>query len=245
MSQRLYSIPEAIEVFVTAFTQLKSRTYPYVATQYGNVWVMRDTPDRKDARKIEVITHGISPNEAIAQLRNQGIGWHFICDIHSPEADYEGIRGEYKSLGYRAISTEWLFVHPLIDIPTFKCEPAVRQLFSQADVDTIHQETKKKRRFSEGTRLFSIADEAKDIGWVTSVPVNRAAWVSDLHVQKDFRGKGYGKALMSQLLHVDREEGVEQSVLLASSDGARIYPTLGYQQIGILQMFCPTKRGSV
>jgi hypothetical protein len=49
---------------------------------------------------------------------------------------------------------------------------------------------------------------------------------------------------MSALLADDRAHGVESSVLLASSDGARLYPHLGYRRLGVLQIFCPVRRGS-
>jgi hypothetical protein len=47
---------------------------------------------------------------------------------------------------------------------------------------------------------------------------------------------------MSALLQDDREHGVEESVLVASSDGARLYPHLGYEKLGVLQVFCPAMR---
>jgi GNAT superfamily N-acetyltransferase len=86
-------------------------------------------------------------------------------------------------------------------------------------------------------------DDTGDYGWVSSIPVGDKAWVSDLYVHEAFRGMGYGRALMSALLREDKEHRVRESVLLASVAGARLYPHLGYQRIGTLQIFCPRSRG--
>ncbi len=219
-------------------------TYPYVAKNVDDVWMMQDQPDRKNARKIEVVSHGISPEKAVEIVRKAGLGWHFLCDIHALEADFQSIRLKYKALGYRALATEWLFVHDLQKIPNFKSAPPVVEIRDSEILNSIQQRAKQKRRVVNDSRLFGVWDENQDIGWVRSIPVGKASWVSDLVVCESHRGKGYGRALMSKLLQSDRKHGLEQSVLLASSDGARLYPHLGYKKIGVLQMFCPLKRSS-
>jgi GNAT superfamily N-acetyltransferase len=239
------SLSEAIEVFVHSFSQVKSQTYPYLPCQVGNLWVMRDDPPRTKERKIEVIAHGITPQETTEAIKGAGLGWHFLCHIHRPDEDFQDIRNQYKQDGYRAISTEWLFIHDLQAIPVLDSDPQPRQIQDQAEWNTIPMRSKQSMKLRPSTRLFSVWDETTDYGWVRSVPYKDSAWVSNLYVHEPVRGKGYGRALMSKLLISDRENGVKQSVLLASSDGARLYPHLGYQQIGILQMFCPVKRLSV
>ena len=236
------SIPDAIEVFIYGFCHAKSQTYPYVGERVGDLWVMRDTPARKNERKIEVISHALTPQKTIQSIQDAELGWHFICDIHDETEDFQQKRDQYKALGYRAMSTEWLFAHDMIDIPTFESDPPVRQIPDQETLKQINQVASQPQKLRDGTRKFSVWDDHRDYGWVTSIPYQDKAWVSDLYVHKDLRGQGYGKALMSKLLQVDRTHGVKQSVLLSSSDGARVYPHLGYQQIGILQMFCPINR---
>lgn len=238
----MLSIPEAIDVFVHAFCDGKSMTYPYVPTMIDGLWVMRDTPDRKNARKTEVITHNIAPDKVVEILNREQIGWHFLCEIHPVDADFEGIRQAYKSLGYKAVSTEWLFVHDLQDIPVYESDPPVRLVPDQSTLDSIHMRGSQRRKLRPGGRHYTVWDDQQDYGWVYSIPYEQDAWVADLHVHESERGKGYGRALMSRLLRDDRELGIRHSVLLASSAGARLYPHLGYQQIGLLQMFCPAKR---
>ena len=243
LTNSTYSIAQAIEVFVHAFCYGKSQTYPYVASKAGDVWIMQDSPARKGARKCEVVAHGIEPEKVIRAVNKAGVGWHFLCDIHLREADFDLIRSKYKTLGYRAVSTEWLFVHNLQKILRFKSEPTVIEIGDANTLESIHQRAKQKRKLLKDTRLFGVWDKQQDIGWVRSIPRGKAAWVSDLYVYESHRGRGYGRALMTKLLSEDRKQGLEQSVLLASSDGARLYPHLGYERIGVLQMFCPLKRG--
>ena len=242
MAQPIISIPDAIEVFVHGFSYGKSRTYPYKPRKVGPLWVMRDDPPRKKERKIEIISHGVAPENAIETIKEAGIGWHFLCEIHHPEDDFQAIRDQYKALGYKALSTEWLFVHDLQDIQIHESTPPVRLVTDDEAMQEISRLRLKSRKLMPGTRQFATWDTTNYFGRVTSIPYNDSAWVADLYVEAQHRGKGYGRALMSRLLQTDREHGIKQSVLLASTDGARLYPHLGYEQIGVLQMFCPSKR---
>ncbi len=236
------NLDAAIEVFVQAFSLGKSVAHPYLAQQVDGLWVMRDAPGRKCPRKIEVVSHGLDPRDVVQRIQRARLGWHFLCHVHPVKGDYQGIRDAYKSLGYRALSTEALFIHDLCDIPEFESEPPVRRVFTQAEANSIPQIAKHKLKLLAGSRQFAVWDEHRDYGYVRSVPVKEDAWVSNLYVHGDSRGRGFGRALMSALLRTDRSHGVRTSVLLASSDGARLYPHLGYRRIGVLQMFCPVTR---
>ena len=217
-------------------------TYPYVPTLVNGLWVMQDTPARKNARKIEIVSHGMDPEKVVENISKIGVGWHFLCDIHYPDDGFDAIRTRYKALRYKALSTEWLFVHDLQNIPTIESVPPVRLVDDQATMDSIKMRGSQRRKLRPEARHYTIWDDNQDYGWVYSVPVGKNNWVADLRVHESERGKGYGRALMSKLLRDDQALGVQNSVLLASSSGARLYPHLGYQQIGVLQMFCPTTR---
>lgn len=237
------TISEAVEVFVGAFTLEKSRTYRYVASRVEPwLWVMQDAPDRKNARKREVISISGDPSRTVNRIAETGIGWHFICEIHSPEENFEALRMEYKRLGYRAVSTEWLFVHSLANLPPRVEGVEIIKVDSQEVLESIPQTASQKRKLLAGTTKFAIHDGEQDLGWVTHIPMLGSNWVSSLWVRPEQRGRGLGRALMTELLHHAKDRGDLASVLLATADGARLYPKLGYEQIAVLQMFCPAKR---
>lgn len=232
----------ATDVFVRAYCVAKSAAHPYVPTRAGGLWVMQDGPGRKEPRKIEAVSCSLSPTEMVRGIGDLGLGWHFASKIHAPDADFKAIRQEFKSLGYRAVATEWMFTHSLADIPPVTSEPPPRMVITHAEADAIPQIAQHKRKVRDGVRLYGVWDKTRDYGWVQSVPFGEAAWVANLYVHKDARGRGFGRSLMAKLLKDDKDLGIKTSVLLASSDGARLYPHLGYDKIAVLQMFCPAAR---
>jgi GNAT superfamily N-acetyltransferase len=236
------TLEEATEVFCTAFSAIKSRTYPYLLERQGGLRIMRDKPGRASPRKTEVIAVGLSPSETVEQVRKADLGWHFLCSIDEDGSTFDALRAEYKALGYRAVSTEWMFVHHLRELPTLVSDPPARRVGSESEWASIPQMASQPRKLVPGRRLYGVWDAHRDYGWCESMPVGDAAWVHALHVHRDFRRRGYGGALMSALLQDDKCNGISTSVLLASSDGARLYPRLGYERIGVLQMFCPARR---
>ncbi len=240
------TLDRAIEVFVRGFALNKSRTYPYVPRYIDGLWIMADAPTRKDSRMIEIITHGLSPAEAVARIKRHVPGWHFLCAIHpwpnSKDPEFLRARAEFKRLGYRSLRSETMFAHRLRDMPVFESDPPVRLLSSQAEADAIPQLSAHKIKLLDGARQFGVWNEKRDFGWAASIPVGRDAWVQGVFVRPDCRRRGYGSALMSHLLRSDVEHGVETSVLLASTAGARLYPRVGYEQIAMLQSFCPVSR---
>jgi len=239
-------LEKAHEVFVNAFSASKSRTHPYLATFQNGIWVLRDAP-RKKERKIEVISRLHSPKATVAAVEALGLPWHFVCHLHKSDEDFDTIRAQYKRLGYRAISTEWMFYHDLAELPVYASVPPVMHVRDQAVLDSIPQPAPQPWRLPVGiggkpARLYCAWDGDGDRGWVTSVPYKTDAWVSNLHVRAEYRRQGFGRALMAKLLADDKAAGVQNSVLLASGDGAKLYPLLGYKKIATLQMFCPAKR---
>ncbi len=236
------TLERAIEVFVHAFAWGKSQAHPYLVRGEDGLWVLQDGPGRKNPRKIEVIVSELEPAEVVRRIKKTGLGWHFLCHIHADDAEFDVIRAAYKELGYRAMSTEWIFIHHLENIPHFTSDPPVRKVETIEQAKSIPQRASQRRKFRAESRLYAAWDDATDYGWVESVPFGEDAWVSGLYVFRDARGRGFGRALMSKLLQEEKAHGVRTSVLVASSDGARLYPHLGYEKIAMLQVFCPTER---
>ena len=87
-----------------------------------------------------------------------------------------------------------------------------------------------------------VAMEREDlIGWVKSIRVGSSAWCSNLFVNPAYRRRGVGKALMAKMLHDDKSSNLQANVLLASHTGAKLYRTLGYEQIGELFIYTPPR----
>lgn len=239
----MITLEEAIDNMVTAFCQGRSRTHPYLSTFQHGLWTMKDGPGKKGpARKEEVMVVGGSPRETVAKIAELNLGWHFLCAVDPPGCDERAICEAYKSLGYRKVGTEWVYVHDLREVPTATSHPPVRWIRDAETHASIRQMASQPRRFRTDGRMFCIWDEESDRGWVSSIPIGRNSVVSDLYVYEHFRSRGYGRALMCALLQDDKALGFENSVLTASSAGARLYPKVGYELIGIMQVFCPRVR---
>lgn len=243
------TIPEAIEVFVKGHAYTRSATHPCEAVRLNGMWLMRDPPGAKYERKKELVVHGLSPEDAVSRIREADVGWHFVCHVHEPDGPFQELRAGYKEQGYRALATEWMFVHDLAHLPIPASTPLPRRVRSTEEAEFVRQAAGRKQILPvelstdpAPLRLYAVLEGQEAKGWVRSVPVGDDAWVSNLYVLEPERGKGYGFSLMAAMLQDDKAHGIRNSVLLASSDGARLYPHLGYRMVGVLQMFCPTRR---
>lgn len=236
-------LEDAVQIFVTAFSIGKSRSHPYAVEKSGPLWVMRDGPGKKGPqRKIEVVACNQIPETVVAQIAKAKLGWHFVCDIFADNDSAPARKATYKSLGYRALSTERFYAHQMHRIPKFECFPPARLVSNQQEFDSIPQRSQHSRKLAEGTRQFCIWDELHAYGWVYSRPIESSAWVGDLYVDAQYRGGGFGKAIMSKLLQTEKGLGTKSVVLLASKLGSIIYPSLGFEEIGLAQIFCPVRR---
>jgi GNAT superfamily N-acetyltransferase len=231
----------ALEVFVNAYCLSKSRIQPYVATRHGDLWVMRDGPGKnRYTRNIEVIAHQISPKQAVAQIRELGIRRHNLCYVHEKDR-FSEIRAEFLKLRYYDSATEWLFVHDYENIPICESDPMPARIETPEQLAAIPQSVRQPRHFNEKTRMYCAWDGTGDRGWVESVPIGTTAWTANFYVFKQFRKQGYGTALMSQLLQDDKKLGCDGTVLLASVEGSKLYPRVGFEERGTLQIFHPIR----
>jgi len=237
-------LPRAVEVFVQAFCASKSAFHPYLARRTGPLWVMEDAPGRKQGpRKTEVVAVELAPGQIVQALNHAGLGWHFVCDVFSDPAEQAARKAEFRRLGYRALATEWIFVHDLREMPdTPATEPEPRLVASAEEWARIPFPRSMRYPDGDGVRPYAIWTETEFFGRVCSRTFERTGYVSDLYVPAPHRRKGYGRALMARLLFGDREEGLDGSVLVASTAGAKLYPLLGYRQIATLALYCPLER---
>lgn len=210
----------------------------------------RKTP--KHYRKEEWISFDVSPQEVDAAARRGSRGRYFVCALAVRPEDEEDLRTGYKSLGYRLLATETLFIQRLhsISLRRTASEPS----FVIEQVKSL----KMAERFGKATRTRPIRTEqlGKDatfrqyvaldgdslVGWVRSVSAVDSTWCSNMYVRPTHRRRGIGRALLTRMLADDRRHGSKQSVLLSSHTGALLYPHLGYQALGRLFIFAPHRK---
>lgn len=228
---------QAIAAFAKAHSRIRSIYYPCSCDRVGESFILKDVPPRDNARKTEIITTHCDPDS----IRGLVKGWHFVTVASPLDTDAEQIKQSFKSGGYRALSSEKVFIHDLLDMAKPVAQSLVREV-NEKNFALIPQTAIRKRKLCEGVRHFAIWDEARDYGWVSSLAVDGIGYVSDLFVYEEFRRRGYGTELMRALVLAQNAEGLRLSVCIASTAGARVYPRVGYLEVGRLQIFCPAKR---
>lgn len=238
------TLAEATEVFVRGYSFTKSLTSPYVPTLQGNLWVMRDGPGRRQPpRTAEFVACDLPPAEVIRQIGSPEFRYG-LAVLRSTEEDLDTVRRAYRSEGFRLLRREPMFVRNCEDLGADL--GSVRLVSTKDDFEAVFRASRRREidpahlDRPELVRLYGAFSGRFAIGWVKSVPVGKAGWVSNLFVDPGHRGRGIGFALMAALLAGDAAHGLSESVLLASNLGARLYSRLGYRQIGVLLLFAPT-----
>ncbi|RWO39133.1 MAG: N-acetyltransferase [Mesorhizobium sp.] len=246
-------IEAAIEVFVQGFSADRSRTFPYVASRVGPLWLMRDAERKnpRDYRGEEWVVHDVAAQEADAIVR-QHARPGFAISVMIAHEDPDGpTRTAYKALGYRLLRTEGFFVHRLRRIPS---PPAVASIERVQTAERAAQLGKIIRRQpipddllgdSAPFRQYVAVDGADIVGRVRSLHAVGATWCSSMYVEPSHRRRGIGQALMSRMLHDDRAFGSRYSALAATHVGALLYPRMGYERIGTLLIFASRSRKTV
>jgi len=239
-------IIEAIEVFVGGFCFTRSFTHPFVGERVGPLWVMRDAPRKRgDYRSEEWVAYKVAPEEIDQIVRAQAQGRFVICvicDIHEPQ---EPLSTDLKALGYRLGTTEPLMIHTLEQIPVFDSPAVIERVTTAEAADRLTKATRSRQilpeHFAPGAllRQYIAQIDGELVGWVRSIRVDKGTWYSNMYVRPDFRRRGIARAMLSRMLLDDRDAGAQRAVLLASHTGAKLYPAVGYQQIGTLLLFTP------
>jgi GNAT superfamily N-acetyltransferase len=249
MPRILSEIELAIEVFVRGFCAEKSRTHPYEHARIGQLWVMRDAPRKnaKDYRKEEWIAYGVAPRVVHALAQQGTRGRFFVCAMRGMDEPDDGIRRDYKALGYRLLVTEPLFVHRLNRVPRPPTTARIECVNSLEMAERFGKATRtrpiaatqlgKKAPF----RQYVAVEGDELVGWVRSVDADDSTWCSNLYVRPSSRRRGIGTALLARMLRDDRKRGAKQSVLLSTHTGALLYPCVGYEQLGLLLIFAPAR----
>lgn len=248
MTQEIDLLHWAIEVFAHGFCFTRSFTHPYLAERVGEIWVVRDAPRKRgEYRREEWIAHGITPEEVDATARKHTRGRFAICAIHGTDESDQPLRAGFKTLNYRLGGTEPIMVHELKRIPRFDSAVEIARVTTADLADLVNKAARARQILTEHLgkdsplRQYVALVDNKPVGWVRSIDVCQATWCADMYVMPEFRRRGIARAMMAQMLRDDRAHGSELAVLTASHAGAKLYPIVGYKQIGTLMLYTPKK----
>lgn len=239
----------AIEVFARGFCFTRSFTYPYLADRVGKLWVVRDAPRKRgDYRREEWIAHGVAPKKIDQVARKHTRGRFAVCAIYGVRESDEQLRTDFKALNYRLGATEAVMVHDLKRIPHFDKSVEIMRVTTEELAERLNKATKSRQVLSEHLakdsplRQYVALINDKPVGWVCSIDVGHATWCSNMYVEPKFRRRGIAREMMSKMLRDDRTNGSKLAVLTASHAGAKLYPIVGYKQIGTLMLYTPKKK---
>lgn len=237
--------------FGKGFTFTRSLSHPYEFVRVGPVWVLRDGPRLSGHDRVrEVLISGLTPEEALPHIDVAADGKkYFACAIEPMDADLSGIAEAYKGLGYRLLRREPMMVRGCGDIEVAPGPYPVERVrdsgLAESAALAAGYRLVLEEHFSRDDaplRLYVARDGDQIAGWVRSVKVGpRRTWVSSMMVRPEYRRQGVARSMMTRMLADDARYGAEHSVLLASGTGAKLYKAIGYQQIGLLQLFAPRK----
>lgn len=209
------------------------------------LWVMHDGPrSRGGYRGKEAIVYGLTPEVADVQLRKL-VPDAAICVLDSMSSDFPTVADRYRAMGYRLIRREPLMVRPTQEVPLRTTPFPVCRVQTQEEADAVTKSARSRQILPVDLtvpiprlRLYAAYDGAAPIGWVRSIVASPSGnWVSNMFVVGKYRRQGIGASLMSAMLKGDEESGANNSVLLASQTGTKLYRSIGNEQIGLLQLF--------
>ncbi|MCW3053406.1 MAG: GCN5-like N-acetyltransferase [Chthonomonadales bacterium] len=236
-----------LEVFVLGFSETRSLTHPYLVRELQpSIWLLADAPRRSGAyRRSELVAWNHEQDAVMNAIRQAAQDRIALCVMATDRTQAQIEKDRYKQLGFRFIGTEPLFV---VDLNAGTPPPQradIVRVTSQEEADRVKKAARSRQITAADlvsptptVRLYAAFDGENALGWVRSVTTHPdRAWVSNLYVHNEARGLGIGRSLMATMLADDVRHGIQQSVLLASGAGARLYPHLGYTQQGILCIF--------
>jgi len=226
----------SLEAFVRGFSTTRSLTHPYEVREIGPmVWLLSDAPRAHGApRNSEVVAYNTPPQVLANVLRVANVGRHALCVMLDTPAPSREVAQIYKDNGYRLLNREPLFVLDLARRHRFPSD-TMRRVVEPQEAKRIATAARGRQVQAEHLidgdvpiRLYAAFCDGEPIGWCRSVRTHDdCAWVSNLFVQPNHRGRGVGRGLMTAMLDEDERFGIRSSVLLASKTGTRLYPPWG------------------
>lgn len=244
MADTEHGLRQVAGVFARGFSYTRSIVHPYECRTVGSLWLLTDAPrTRGGYRRDEWIACGDDPVEVHRVATSTSRREYCISAIVPEGVDRFRISEAYKKLGYRFSSTEAVMRHALERIPGRSASAKILRVEDESLASRLNRAARARQILPEHLvansplRAYAALVDDEIAGWVRSITVDDATWVSNLYVRRQFRRRGIGGALMTKLLRDDRRFGSRLSVLTASRAGSLLYPTIGYDTVGTLLFF--------
>jgi GNAT superfamily N-acetyltransferase len=191
----------------------------------------------------------MAPEKVHRAVVKRAQGHYCLCPIHVDGEDLDGLRDEYKSLGYRLNGTEFFMVHGLKRIPRVDAPVPLEPVTTPEMVARLAKRAARRQILTEHLtedpapqRSYVALIDDLIVGWVNSIVTDEAAYCGGMYVYPEFRRRGIARSLLARMLRDDRAGGAQQAVLLASHAGAKLYPVVGYRQLGTMMVLTPKRR---
>lgn len=246
----MISLDLATEIFVRGFSFTRSFTYPCIADRLQDgVWVVRDAERKRgEYRTEEYAGHGVDAATLDAVARRHTRGHYRICPIRSMDESDAAWRADFKAMGYRLNTTEALMVHSLDHIDDVVSPVPIQRVTTPEPAEALAKAARRRQILPEHLALepppmrqYMALDGDQPVGWVGSVHVGDCGWCTNMFVAPPYRRRGIARALVCRMLQDERAAGLAANVLLASHAGSKLYPTVGYRQIGELLVYTPPR----
>lgn len=246
----MISLEQAVDCFCQGFAYGRSISHPFEVAQVGPLRALRDLPRKSgDYRVEELVALDAEPDSVIETIRAYKPSKFFLSVVNRVGEDDKAIKETYKAHGFRLLRREPMFVKPLDRIDSFPGPLPIRRITDEANSAALDKAAGRGQSHAEDVRdgdarqrMYACFDNDEVIGWVKSVRTSpECCWVANMYVLEAYRRRGIARALMTAMVEDDARYGVTHSVLLSSSAGSKLYPVVGYEQIGLLQIFAPNK----
>lgn len=243
------SFSEICRHFIEAFTYLERSVGDVDRHQSGSVtWLHWPANGRRNGRYFyEFFGIEGDPEEMISvvgQVDPQQP--YFISDMYSLRAS---AADAYRHLGYTTNFQEPIMVlklaelegelatEPVCDVTTMDQATAIQQAFARADERP--RPTSQKQIDDAQTIIKAILIDGEPAATGKGILLNDLLYVTDIGTIPSFRKRGFGAAIMRALHLTAKKRGATYSILSATQMAAALYRSLGYRDVGVLDIYEP------
>jgi GNAT superfamily N-acetyltransferase len=248
LNSSLMNAHTAIEIAGAGLAALRCVTQPAEFVPCGDVWLLRDT-GAKPKRDDSVLTLDLEPGQVIQNIENlelQDFGIHHFC---LPNADPNVLIQQYAALGFGLTSSYFLMARALIPASDFTSSLTcwrAETLKQATQISSVAKEillsTRDLSPRQLGVRLYGAEAEGRLIAWARIAQVREdVAWVDNLFTLPEHRKRGVMTQLMNFAYDDSSTFGVQETVLVCSSDNYAFHLKNGNAVVAQKLRFEPRK----